>query len=178
MSTLLLIGASGVGKTAIAAQLQTHGWLSADVDQAVASQLGRSETSAYVDIPIAQRRSVEEEIFLQLVTQVLEQQPENCVVAASSGLFGSDPGNIVLQEPLEQWKDGGGKVVLLTAELGTMITRLGLASAQLGGLVLPRRELRVQLEKRRGLYQELADLEFDTTNTTPAQAAQQLMQLQ
>ncbi|MDO5025714.1 MAG: shikimate kinase [Trueperella sp.] len=177
MTSLLLIGASGVGKTAIAAQLQERGWLSADIDQAVSHRLGRSEISAYVDISTAQRRQVEQQIFQELVSQVLAQQPEHCVIAASSGLFGSDPEDIALAIPLQQWRDYGGKVVCLTAELGAMVTRLGLANSQLGGLVLPRRELRVQLEKRSEIYQKLADLEFDTTHTTPAHAASELQQL-
>ncbi len=179
MTAILLIGASGTGKSAIAAELDSIGWTTADLDALVAQSVNMSVQDVVVDLDVQRRHELEHSILGELLDDVERHPDERWAIAVSSDALGNSTdatcGRELRQRIATLAERGSAVVVGLHADLGKLVTRNGLMGPRSVSLIMPRREFRTMLEKRQPLYDSLATHNVDTSTTSPREAAETIL---
>lgn len=187
MKKIILIGAPGTGKSALAYSLQKYGIQAADIDQLVAEwELDAAEMILTGEAGKLQLAQLE---IWEALQADLPPSDISLVIALPAGIFfplGTDSNSKttaklekILAEKRQKLVDtlgsGDFTVINLTANLSKLVVRKELIG-QRSSFILLRRELRRLYEERQNFYQEIATFSFDTSDTTPETAAAQIWQ--
>lgn len=179
MTAILLIGANGTGKSAIAAELDSIGWTTADLDALVARSANMSVQDVVLDLDTKRRRALEHSILGELLDDVESHPHERWAIAISSDALGDsreDSSGEELRQRIRTLAERGSAVVVsLHADLGKLVTRNGLMGPRSVSLIMPRKEFRTMLEERQPLYDSLATHKVDSSTTTPREAAETIL---
>jgi shikimate kinase len=162
---LVLVGPMGAGKTSIGKRLaERFGLAFVDLDHAIEAATG----ARVVDIFEREGEAGFREREARQLTRELEG--ESRLVATGGGA--------VLRESNRQRMRDGGYVLHLAVSLDEQLRRLA-NDRQRPLLQRPDREdvLRAMAAAREPLYDAVADLRFDTSGLTPAQACEKLVPL-
>lgn len=187
MKKIILIGAPGTGKSALAHSLQKYGIQAADIDQLVA-EWGLDAAEMILTGEAGKLQLAQLEIWEALQAD-LPPSGISLAIALPAGIFfplGADSNSKttaklekILAEKRQKLVDtlgsGDFTVINLTANLSKLVVRKELIG-QRSSFILLRRELRRLYEERQNLYQEIATFSFDTSVTTPETAAAQIWQ--
>jgi len=160
MSTLVLVGAPGSGKSTVGALLAERlGLPFRDVDAVIVERTGKSITDIFTDDGEAAFRALEAEITAELL-------PLAGVLSVGGGAILSAATRARLR---------GHRVIWLKVGLAQSVKRVGLDTARPLLLGNVRGQLRRLLEERAGLYSEVATEVIDTDSTAPAEIADLIM---
>lgn len=187
MKKIILIGAPGTGKSALAYSLQKYGIQAADIDQLVA-EWGIDAAEMILNGEAGKLQLAQLEIWEALQAN-LPPSGISLVIALPAGIFfplGADSNSKttaelekILAEKRQKLVDtlgsGDFTVINLTASLSKLVVRKELIG-QRSAFILLRRELRRLYGERQNFYQEIAAFSFDTSDTTPEIAAAQIWQ--
>ncbi|WP_297566440.1 hypothetical protein [uncultured Arcanobacterium sp.] len=187
MKKIILIGAPGTGKSALAYSLQKYGVQAADIDQLVA-EWGIDAAELILDGEAGKLQLAQLEIWEALQAD-FPPSGVSLVIALPAGIFfplGADSNSKtteklekILAEKRQKLVDTLGSsdftVINLTANLSKLVVRKELIG-QRSAFILLRRELRLLYGERQNYYQEIANFSFDTSDTTPEIAAAQIWQ--
>jgi len=160
MSTVVLVGAPGSGKSTIGALLAER--LSVtfrDVDAVIVEHTGRSITDIFTDDGEAAFRALEEQLTAELL-------PLPGVLSLGGGAVLSAATRNALR---------GHRVIWLKVGLAQSVKRVGLDTARPLLLGNVRGRLRKLLDERAALYREVATEIIDTDHTAPAEVVQMIM---
>lgn len=153
---IVLVGPPGAGKTTIGKLLARRlGVPFRDTDDDVVRTAGKSIADVFFEDGESHFRDLER----LAVTAALVEHPG--VLSLGGGAVLSDEVRTRLAEHL---------VVLLTVDLANAARRVGLSRDRPVLAVNPRSQLRLLLEQRMPLYNEVADFAVDTSNTAPDHA--------
>lgn len=173
MTSVLLIGAPGTGKTSVVTELQRNGWTAGDTGQALESEFGEEQYLVTVDVPASERTKRERDVLAAMLDDVANNPEANYAISAGSEVFGDDPSESPeLIDTVESMrKNGSLRVVQLTSDLSSLMKRNGLMGQRSSSVVMPRKNLRELLDRRRPLYDSLSDSIIDSTDREPAHIA-------
>ncbi|QOQ38858.1 shikimate kinase [Trueperella pecoris] len=177
MSAIFLVGASGTGKSAIVSALGEAGWTVADVDLAVATRVGLTVADLYLLVDPEERRVRIAEAIGELLDDIEADPSGSWALAIPSAALGE---SLEAEGPFAGTRDrlrAAGEVVHLTADLSTLVTRNGLIGPRSTAVVMPRKEFRAMLERRTPIYDAVSTATYDTTASTPAVAAEEIVSL-
>lgn len=168
-TSVVLVGAPGAGCSSVAEALgELTGAPVADLAAIVAEGLGTTAELALVAVPEARYREVESATALALLSEVAARPG---VVALGSGCLGDED----VVAALDEIREAGGRVVALTASTRRLSSRNGLDAPRSVGLGNVHHEFVQALHAREARCRELADALVDTSDTTPAGAAQAVL---
>ena len=160
MSTLVLVGAPGSGKSTIGELLAARlGVAFRDVDAVIVERTGKSITEIFTDDGEAAFRALEEQITAELL-------PLPGVLSLGGG---------AVLSPTTRAHLRGHRVIRLKVGLAQSVKRVGLDTARPLLLGNVRGRLRKLLEERAALYREVATEVVDTDSSTPADIADMIM---
>jgi shikimate kinase len=160
MSTLVLVGAPGSGKSTVGALLAARlGVPFRDVDAVIVERTGKPITEIFTDDGEAAFRALEEQITAELL-------PLPGVLSLGGG---------AVLSPTTRASLRGHRVIWLKVGLAQSVKRVGLDTARPLLLGNVRGRLRKLLDERAVLYQEVATEVVDTDSTTPADIADMIM---
>jgi shikimate kinase len=160
MSTLVLVGAPGSGKSTVGALLAERlGVPFRDVDAVIAERTGKSISEIFTDDGEATFRALEEQVTAELL-------PLPGVLSLGGGAVLSATTRAAL-------RDHG--VVWLKVGLAQSVKRVGLDTARPLLLGNVRGQLRKLLDERAALYREVGNEVVDTDHTTPAEIVEMIM---
>jgi len=163
---LILIGLRGTGKTTVGRLLAEKLALPfLDADAELEARAGRTIREIFAEEG--------EKHFRELEVQVLQE-----LLACKPSVIATG-GGVVLRESNRQLLNAAGKVVWLTADVGTLLRRLeGDATTHgrrpdlsTGGWA----EIEDQMRQREALYRGCADLEVDTVGRSPQEIAEAIL---
>src|SRR5215213_9132656 len=160
MSTLVLVGAPGSGKSTIGALLAER--LSVtfrDVDAVIVERTGKSITEIFTDDGEAAFRALEEQLTAELL-------PLPGVLSLGGGAVLSSTTRAALRSH---------RVVWLRIGLSQSVKRVGLDTARPLLLGNVRGQLLKLLNERAPLYAQVATEVVDTDDTTPAEVVETIM---
>ncbi|QRV02941.1 hypothetical protein JTE88_04275 [Arcanobacterium phocisimile] len=161
MSALILIGPDGSGKSTLLAEYARRGYTTADVDHAVACSLGVPVADLFTTVAPAQRIELTAAIVRDLFDDI-RREPQTLFILALPADYVDIPDVVAQFVTLKN--DADLTVVVVEAGVSALMTRLGLYGPRVTNIVLPRKELKAQLEKRLPLYYQHADHRVDTTH--------------
>lgn len=177
MTALIFIGPPGTGKTSIVEELESLGWLAADIHHAVARILNVHVAELHLDTDPAQRIELEREVLGALLDDVESATEGNYALAVPSsalGLIGEDESEPLRERILKAAGAGALTVIQLQTELGKLVMRNGLVGVRSSNVVLPRKELRAHIERHQPTYDLLATRTIDTTESDASSIAVQI----
>lgn len=173
MSTLILIGAPGSGKSAILSELASMGWTVCDVGPALAARAGVSIEDFYLFVSSDERTKAIRAAVMALLDDVEADPERRWALALPSEALGEslddEAGSI-----RDRVASSGATVIKLSADVSTLVSRNGLIGPRSATFLMPRKEFRLMLERRTPVYDALASAEYDTTRTLPRQVAASL----
>ncbi|VEI12452.1 shikimate kinase [Trueperella bialowiezensis] len=175
MSAIILVGASGTGKSSIVRELGKRGWVAGDVDHVVASQAGMNVTDYYLSIEPGTRNATIREALNGFFDDIASEPAERWALAIPSEVFSGKYDAEFAAERDRLGKLPDAIVVHLRADLSTLVTRNGLIGPRSGAMIMPRKEFRQMLHQREPSYAAVATHECDTTTMTPEQAADHIL---
>ncbi|QWW18715.1 shikimate kinase [Schaalia sp. 19OD2882] len=165
-SALVLVGASGVGKSTVATVLGARWRIRVfDVDEVVADRLGASVG----DLVIAKDTRLEEErrrVALAGLAVPATAEEARIVVLGTSQVLDEE-----VVGALQVARRRGAQVVELTADTAEISRREGLNAPRSVGLGAPRAMLTAMLRTHHAACEPLADTSIDTCERTPEQVA-------
>lgn len=160
MSTLVLVGAPGSGKSTVGALLAERLGVSfRDVDAVIAERTRKSISEIFTDDGEATFRAVEEQVTAELL-------PLPGVLSLGGGAVLSATTRAALRDH---------RVVWLKVGLAQSVKRVGLDTARPLLLGNVRGQLRKLLDERAALYQEVGNEVVDTDHTTPGEIVEMIM---
>jgi shikimate kinase len=160
VSTLVLVGAPGSGKSTVGALLATSlGVPFRDVDAVIVERTGKSISDIFTDDGEAAFRALEEQITAELL-------PLPGVLSLGGG---------AVLSPTTRARLRGHRVIWLKVGLAQSVKRVGLDTARPLLLSNVRGRLRRLLDERAELYKEVATEVIDTDTTTPSDVADMIM---
>ncbi len=160
---ILLVGMMGAGKSTVGRALARRlDWVYLDSDEQVMLRTGRTVSQLFAERGEASFRAEEK--------RVLDE-----AVASAGPAVVSVAGGAVLNPDNRDAIRGGGTVVWLRADVGTLAARVGIGEGRplLGDD--PASALARLYEERRPLYAELADVVVDVDAATPDEAVEQIL---
>ena len=161
---ILLVGMMGAGKSTVGRLLADRlGWTYLDSDEQVTSRTGRTVPELFAERGEAEFRSEEKRALTEAVGL------DGPAVVAVAGGAVLDPDN-------RRQIRGGGTVVWLRADVGTLAGRVGDGHGRplLGDD--PASALAELYEQRRPLYAEVAHVVVDVESLTPDQTADRILE--
>jgi shikimate kinase len=160
MSTLVLVGAPGSGKSTVGALLAERlGVPFRDVDAVIVERTGKPISEIFTDDGEPAFRAIEEQLTAELL-------PLAGVLALGGGAVLSATTRAALRDH---------RVVWLKVGLAQSVKRVGLDTARPLLLGNVRGQLRKLLDERAALYREVANEVVDTDHTTPAEIVEMIM---
>jgi len=160
MSTLVLVGAPGSGKSTVGALLAERlGVPFRDVDAVIVERTGKSISEIFTDDGEPTFRALEEQITAELL-------PLPGVLSVGGGAVLSATTRAALRDH---------RVVWLKVGLAQSVKRVGLDTARPLLLGNVRGQLRKLLDERAALYREVGNEVVDTDHTTPAKVVEMIM---
>ncbi|WP_371174111.1 shikimate kinase [Buchananella felis] len=179
MSAIVLVGAPGSGKSAVAAELSKAGWRVWESDAAASAATNSSRSEAYLaergDEFAAAAAAAARERLAALGDSPSAGTAQNAApgeVLVFSSEVVDDP---AVRADLARFGAAGGSVVHLDADLAALTRRLGFTAP--GGLaaLTPRAMLRQMRRERLPLYQQVATSNVDTSFLTVAEVAARVL---
>ncbi len=163
MKRIVLTGFRGTGKTHVGKILSSRLDVPfIDTDKQIEDRTGRPVPDIFLDDGEERFRSIEREVIVAL--------PVSGVIISTGGGVVCDPKNM-------EYLRRDSIIVLLVADIDTIEERLiKTPRPPLTGLPL-RQEITALMDRRRKNYYASADLCIDTSDTTPAVAAEQILEL-
>jgi shikimate kinase len=160
MSTLVLVGAPGSGKSTVGALLAERlGVPFRDVDAVIVERTGKSISEIFTDDGEPTFRALEEQITAELL-------PLPGVLSLGGGAVLSATTRAALRDH---------RVIWLKVGLAQSVKRVGLDTARPLLLGNVRGQLRKLLDERAALYREVGNEVVDTDHTTPAKVVEMIM---
>ncbi|HUT97178.1 MAG TPA: shikimate dehydrogenase [Dehalococcoidales bacterium] len=157
---IVLIGMRGAGKTAVGRILaQKMERELVEIDELIARKAGMSIPRIVAEHGWEGFRDLEQEITAEL------SRRDNIIIATGGG--------VVVREPNIAKLKQNGLLVWLTADIDTLLKRIGDDDSRplLKGKTR-RQDLEITLAERTPLYQKAADITIDTENRTPEAVAE------
>ena len=157
--SIVLIGFAGVGKSSTGQALARKTGLSLlDTDEMISTRFELPVPQVFVTLGEAAFRDAEAEALLTLLNAL-----PGIVVTGGGIVLRPENRNVLRQL---------GKVICLKADTETLLTRVSKSTPRpMLQTANPRATLLELLRLREPLYQELADVQIDTSALTPDQAA-------
>ncbi|SPT74448.1 nucleoside/nucleotide kinase family protein [Arcanobacterium haemolyticum] len=160
MTSVVVIGADGAGKSSVLRALKTYGFLTADVDSLVAYELAVSPEDMFLEVPSEQRRACARRVACDLLADIRADRETRFAVALPAD-FCDD---VELEATCDSLRKCEHVVFLhVRASVDVLMRRLGMFGPRVTNVVLPRKELSIRLEERLPRYEEYADFDFDTS---------------
>jgi shikimate kinase len=162
--SIVLIGFMGTGKSSVGRRLaDATGWPRYDIDAMIATALGMRISDIFSHLGQERFRAEETAILEKLETRV-----RSIIVTGGGAIL--RPENVARLREL-------GTVVCLTADLDTLLERLGRRSNRpLLQTENPAETVEKLLQEREPLYQEAADLTIDTTALSHDEVARSIQE--
>jgi shikimate kinase len=162
--SIVLIGFMGTGKSSVGRRLaDTTGWPRYDTDAMIATALGMRITDIFSRLGQERFRAEEAAIL-----DKLDADERAIIVTGGGAILRSE--NVARLKAL-------GTVVCLTADLATLLERLGRRSNRpLLQTENPAETVEKLLQEREPLYQEAADLTINTTALSHDQVARSIQE--
>jgi shikimate kinase len=158
----ILIGAPGSGKSTVGKALAKElGCSFSDTDSMVEASAGKSISEIFLDQG--------EPVFRALEAQTLLRALQN-----EAGVLALGGGAILDAHSREAIKSSNSPVIFLEVSISQAAPRVGFNKERPLLLVNPRQQWMALMEKRRPIYEELADFTFSTDNKKPAIVAQEI----
>ncbi|QJC21755.1 AAA family ATPase [Arcanobacterium buesumense] len=173
MQSVIIIGPDGAGKTTLVRALAQAGFTAGDVDLMVADTLEVSLADMYTVVDSHLRYQVMASIVRALFDDIASESDSVFALALPADFFEYRD----LSEELEKLRCLDVVLVVgLEAGIDQLMKRLGLSGPRVTTIVLPRKELSVQLARRMPVYREHADEMIDTSRYDAQEAGELVAQ--
>ena len=162
MNSIVLIGPPGSGKSTVGSRLSDHlllPWL--DTDLEIEKRAGKSISEIFIDDGEERFRSLEAEI----VHEVL--QGNSTIISLGGGSVMNEETRLLIQ-------DGTNLVIYLEVGIAAAAPRIGFNRDRPLLLVNPRQQWLSLFEKRRPVYESLADLKINNDGDSPDAAVEMI----
>ena len=151
--SIILIGFMGAGKSTVAKLLAAE---FIDLDRLIEEEIKMPIATFFELFGEADFRKIENEVFEATIQR-------DCVIATGGGII-ENPKNLKALELQSQ-------VVFLTADFDTLWKRIAMDERNVRPLAQDKVAARALFEKRKRIYEKVADLRIDVTDKSPEQIA-------
>ena len=162
----VLIGPPGAGKSTIGKILaNTLGLSFIDSDKSIVAEAGKSISDLFVLDGEAVFREIERLVVAQ------ELHDADGVLALGGGSILNEQ----TQQDIQSVRAGGARIIFLDVSISQAAPRIGFNRDRPLLLGNPRAQWLALMQERRPIYEALADLRVDTSESTPEQSVQQII---
>ena len=163
MPIAVLIGPPGSGKSTVGKALAKRLSVSfKDIDTEIENRAGKSVSAIFVDDGEPHFRSLEQEVVMKTLDSF-------------DGILALGGGSVVDSDVAAALKEGKSPVVYLEVSLSQAAPRVGFNKDRPLLLVNPRAQWQALMEKRRPIYESLADLTVSTDSSKAPEVAQRII---
>lgn len=162
MQAIVLMGPPGAGKSTVGKYLAREtGYKLLDTDRLIEEAEGRSVSEIFLADGESGFRKIEKEIVLKVLTE------EDCIIALGGGS--------VLDADIQSALKKMDEVIFLDVSISNAAPRVGFNKERPLLIGNPRQQWLQLMEKRRGIYEELAKRTISTDNRKAQEVAHEIV---